>query len=407
VVLLIACANAANLLIARGVARRREIAIRLALGAGRWRVGRQVVVESLILSSCGGALGLLVALWATNALVAFLPVEQEANALSTSLDGRVLGFTLVVSLLTGLAFSLLPGLRATRTSLAAMQDSTAGARGAMTAPRARQCLVAAQMALSLLLLIGCGLFARSLYNLAREDPGFPTDHLVAFSVDGRSSGYGPGDALRLYRRLQGRLARVAGVRSVSMSSGRVLRNQRGMTTVTVEGYRYEPGEFTSPYIDHVGPGYFATMGIAVVAGRELDDRDVDDAKKVTVINQSAAERYFADQNPIGRHICFGPGRDAVPDVEIVGVVQDVKYHTVRDEPEPFVFRPLSLDPVLGAVTFSVRTWRDPGMVIDQLRRAVVEEGPELTVFAVTPLLGSWAPLRRAARVDPMTVLRWE
>ena len=291
-VLLIACANLANLLVARATVRRKEVAMRLALGAGRWRIARQMLIESMMLSLSGGALGLLLAAGLLPVLVGFVPSELGAEVLRTDPDVRVLAFTLAVSLLTGVIFGMLPTLGCTAVGLVeAIKSGADSATGAVPAPRARQVLVIAQVALSLLLLIGSGLFARSLHNLLGEDAGFPAERLVSFSVDARSSSYGRSEAASLYRRLQDRLRLLPEVRTVSMSAVPLLRDLRRGTSIRLESYDAKPGEIPYSYIDYTGPGFFGTMGIAVVAGREFSDRDFQAPESVAMINEEMARRY--------------------------------------------------------------------------------------------------------------------
>jgi predicted permease len=380
-VLLIACANVANLLIARSAARQKEVALRLALGASRWRIARQVLTESLALSVGGGALGLVIAVWSLEVLVGFLPSEETVHALSTSLDPRVLAFAFAAALATSLLFGLTPALQSMKTSFAeTLKNQSASLAGALGAPRVRQGLVVTQVALSLLLLIGCGLFARTLYSLEHENPGFPVERLATFSIDARSSGYSVAGARDVYRRLQEQFTRLPGVRGVSMSETTVLRNQQRGNTVKFEGYQAGQGEYPTPYIDLVGPQYFATMGMPVVAGREFTEGDFGGGRLVAMINESTANQYFKGQNPVGKHIYFGIEPKGAPDTEIVGVVRDAKYHTLRDEPKPFTFLPMDVDPQMGAAVFYVRTYRPLSGVVGLLRKTVRDEDANLTLF---------------------------
>jgi len=392
-VLLIACANLANLLVARATVRRKEIAMRLALGAGRWRIARQMLVESLMLSLSGGALGLLLAAGLLPVLVGFLPSDIGADALHTNPDARALAFTLAISLLTGVIFGLLPAFGSTGAGL--IEAIKGGVSDSVSAPRVRQALVVAQVALSLLLLIGCGLFARSLYNLLGQDTGFPVERLVTFSVNARSSGYSSPEAIALYRRLQDQLRLVPEIRSASMSVVPLLRNQRSGTSLTIPSYHAEADEYPFSYIDYTGPGFFGTMGIAVVAGREFSDRDFETPRAVAMINEAMAKRYFADRNPIGENIHFFADRKPIgeniqnapeaPPVEIVGVVRDIKYHDLRDEPHPFTFRPLAADPTLGLAVYYVRTRHEVSTLTSRLRQAAQAVEPRLAIYDVRTL----------------------
>ncbi len=274
VVLLIACANIANLLLARATSRQKEFAVRLALGAGRVRIVRQQLVESLLLAVSGAIVGLVLARWTGTVLIAALPGAGPAQTLSASPDLRVVGFTLLLALLTALVFGIVPAFQATRPGVTSSLKEEAGSvAGGGRQARVRRVLVVGQVAMSMLLLAGAGLFARSLHNLRSVDPGFRTESLMSFSVDPFLSGYDQNRSLMLFERLQEELAAVPGVRSVSMSEiGALTGNGWGMT-IRVDGYKAKEGEDMNPNFDGVGSGYFATMGIPLIRGREFNERD--------------------------------------------------------------------------------------------------------------------------------------
>jgi predicted permease len=370
-VLLIACANVAGLLLARASARHKDIAVRLALGAGRGRLVRQHLVESVVLALTGGLLGLVLAYWVGEALIHALPYEEAVRTLSASPDLQVVGFTLVLSLLTGVAFGLVPALRASRTDLApALKSEATAVVGGSGQFALRKGLVVAQVALSLLLLIGAGLFARSLMNLRDLDPGFRTDHLVAFRVEPDLNGYDFTHRVDVLRRIQDQIASEPGVASVSGADVALLTDSNSSSTVRVEGYTSKEGENMNPNFNFVAPGFFETLGIPLLAGRGIEPTDLLEAPKVAVVNETFAHYFFKDQSPIGRRFGLGRRSQGGFDVEIVGVVRDGKSATLREETRRFVYVPFMQEESIGGLTFYVRTAVDPSAVGDRLRAAV-------------------------------------
>ncbi len=378
-VLLIACANVANLLLARASSRRKEIAVRLALGASRRRLVRQLLVESLALSLLGGVLGLFVAIWSGTLLVRSLPYEAAQRVLTTEPDLRVAGFALLLSVLTGLLFGAAPALQATRTDLAPTLKNEAGAVvSGGAAFRFRKGLVVAQVALSLLLLIGAGLFSRSLVNLRSLDPGFESGRIVAFSVDPSLGGHSLEQRVGILDTIRQEIAAEPGVASASLAEVALMTNSNSSSTVRVEGYEPKEDENVNPNFNGVGPGFFATMGIPLVAGRDLSDADVATAPKVAVVNEVFARYFFKDQSPLGRR--FGLGRRSEElDFTIVGVVRDGKAATLREQPRRFVYTPFAQNGDLGGVTFYVRTLADLESVGPRLRKLVAGVDPRLPV----------------------------
>ncbi|HWB95200.1 MAG TPA: ABC transporter permease [Bryobacteraceae bacterium] len=384
-VLLIACSNVANLLIARATSRQKEIAVRLALGAGRVRLVRQWLVESLLLSVTGGLAGLLLAVWMDEMLLRFLPNETSTLTLSSTPDWRVLTFNLSVSVLTGLIFGLVPALQATRPELAGTLKDQAGSVTGVFSTSLRKGLVVAQVALSLLLLIGAGLFIRSLRNLKDLDPGFRTDKLVTFSVDPSLNGYKPERSLQFYRQLVERMGRIPGVGSGALAVVPVLDDNEWDSTVTVEGYVPKQGEWVDPHMQFVSPGFFATMGIAMPLGRDFDDRDVKGAPLVAIVNQKFAKRYFGDANPIGRHIGMGGDPGTKTDITIVGVVSDTKYENMRQEIPYELYRPYQqVDFVIGMTAY-LRTLGEPDNLFSSIRQAVRQVDSNVPVYKMRTL----------------------
>jgi predicted permease len=377
-VLLVACANVANLLMARATARQKELAIRLSLGAGRGRIVRQLLTESVLLSLLGGAAGVLLAVWTGELLLRALPFEQARRTLTAQPDLRVGVFTLAVALLTGIVFGLAPALQATRPAAAATlkQESTAVVGG--TAGRLRRMLVVAQVALSLLLLVGAGLFARSLNNLRRLDPGFEIERLLVFSVDPSLSGYDQSGVQALVKRLEEDLRAQPGTRSVAASQNTLLTNSIWRSTVRVEGYTRKDGEDMSPQVDAVSPPYFQTLGIPIMAGRSFTEADAAAAPKVAIVNETFARYFYGKESPLGRR--FGFARDKTTDIEIVGVVKDGKAANLRDPIPRFVYLPLAQSDGVAQVSFYVRTALPEAALAPAVREAVGRQDAQLPVF---------------------------
>jgi predicted permease len=382
-VLLIACANVANLLLARAVARQKEIGVRLALGASRFRLLRQLLTESVLLATLGGALGVLFALWIKDGLLAVGDWGGRwMSALEPRLDLRVLGFTCALSLLTGIVFGLVPAWRATKVDLTpALKES---GRGSSAASRSllSMSLVVAQVALSLLLLVGAGLFLRTLINLQRVEPGFNPHHLLLFDVEPGLIGYKDEKLAQLYQQMAERLEAVAGVQAVTFSRYPLLAQSMSSSTVYLRNAAgaHVPEGVTSPsgdtYTHLVRENFLEVMGIPLIAGRGLRAQDDARAPKVAVVNQTFANKYFPSENPVGKRFSFDATK---PDeVEIVGVARDAKYTRQRDPVPPTVYLPWRQD--LGwmrGATFEVRTMGEPTAVIAAVRRAVGEVDPDL------------------------------
>jgi predicted permease len=381
-VLLIACANVAGLLIARAASRQKEIAIRLAIGAGRFRIIRQLLVESLLLSVAGGVLGLLLAIWTDRALLAFLPPETIALKLSTTPDLRILLFATAVSLLTGLIFGLVPALQSTKPDVApVLKDTVGGIVGGGAHVRVRKALVAVQVMLSLLLLIGAGLFIRSLRNLRDLGPGFTTGNLVAFEVDPALDGYNSDRSKLFYRRLIAELNAIPGVRSVGIAMVRILENNESDSWLTIEGYHPKPTETPDAYMNWISPGYFATLGVPILAGRDFTEQDTltvqhgdkpdDTEPRVIIVNEKFAKQFFGSAgNAVGRHAGFGIDPGTKTDMEIIGVIKNIKYTSLRDEVPVQLFEPyLAISYVSGMAVYA-RTAMHPDQFFSAVRSKV-------------------------------------
>ena len=378
-VLLIACANVANLLLARGAARQKEVAIRLALGATRGAIVRQRLVESVVLSGAGALLGLAIAWWTGTLLLTMLPDDGSVQTLSAVPDARVITFAIAAALVTAILFGLAPALSSTRPPLTStLKDEAGGVVGGTGHARFRKGLVVAQVGLSVLLLAGAGLFARSLYNLKTLNPGFQTDQLLGFSIAPSLNGYSRERSIQLFQQLQEELARIPDVRAATASVIPLLTNSDWSSTIKVEGYQPKEGEDMNPLVNAVGPGFFDTLSQPLLAGRDFNARDVSGAPRVAIINETLAAYYFGKANPIGRHI--GWGRDKTPDIEIVGVARNAKMSSLRQEPRRVVYTPYMQEPEIGQMTFYVRARGAASSVGTSARQAAVRVDPNMPVF---------------------------
>jgi predicted permease len=409
-VLLIACANVANLLLARADRRQKEMAVRLGIGAGRGRLLRQLLTESLLLAGLGGALGLLFAVWGSRFLLGLLASGASGNpdlALDVAIDGRKLAFAAAVALLTAVIFGLAPALQSTRLDLAgslkeggrALGSGALGRRGGSGIRRLPlgRLLVAAQIGLSLVLLIGAGLFVRSLRNLMGVDAGFERDRLVLVSISPHMLGYDKARLGDLYRRLVERLEAVPGVRSASLSVYSLLGDSATRSTFSLPGYTPRRGEDQWSYESVVTPGYFQTVGMPVLAGRGFSVRDRQQAPRVVVVNQTFVRRYLwrpavpqgapapiGAVDAVGRRFGFGnPSHSR--DLEIVGVVRDAKYFRLGLDGRPMVYLPVEQEPgELHDVEVRVASGATPA-VGGALRRVIAEVAPDLPVLRVATM----------------------
>jgi predicted permease len=382
-VLLIACINIANLLLARGTARQREIAVRLAVGARRGRLVRQLLTESVMLAGIGAVAGLLLAFWGTRILLALIGSGGTAVALDVSPDPRVLGFTAGLALLAGVLFGLSPALRATRVDLTpSLKESSADAFGAARGRGKRLrlggALVIAQVSLSLVLLLGAGLFIRTLVNLEKANTGFDTRNLLLFGIDGAQAGYTGERLAQFYQELERRLAALPGVRSVGTSHSTLIGGGGNFQLMQIPGYVPKAGENEGAAINWVGPNFFRAMGIPFALGRDIAESDTSEAPRVVVVNERFVRQFFGGVNPIGRHVVLGKKND----VEIVGVVSDAKYFDLRNEPPATIYPPWMQDSGLAALHFEVRTAGDPRGFAAAAMRTAQEMDRSLTLYDV-------------------------
>jgi predicted permease len=376
VVILVACANLAGLLLARGAVRQHEFAVRAAIGAGRWRLVRQSLTESVLIALFGGALGILVAVWGKTVIARLLAGSPDGLHFDTSLDLAVLGFTLGTALLTALLSGLLAALRAGRSdALAGLKERTA-----LGAPRLRmdKALVVAQVALSVLLLAGAGLYVRTLVNLARINPGFATENLLLFRVSPRTAGYRGFKSVGFYDRAQRSLAAIPGVQLVTLTQNPLLSG--GMSggsffTLPGQSYGFEP----QAHKHTVSETFFATLGIPVLLGCELRSSDTEGALKVVVVNQAFTHKYFPETNPLGQ-VLKVKGNDA--EWQIVGVCQDTKYTGIKDEIPPTVYFSFRQDPISFACC-AVRTALPPPAIVPAVRKAVAAVDPLVPLAGIT------------------------
>ena len=384
-VLLIACSNVANLLIARATTRQKEIAVRLALGAGRRRLILQLLEESLLLSGMGAILGIGLAIAIDQSLIGFLPRGVLPLTLSATPDWRVLAFTLLVSALTGVLFGLAPAIQSTRPQLAGTLKDQAGAVVGGASVGLRKALVVAQVSLSLLLLIAAGLFIQSLKNLQGIQPGFETRNLLSFAVNPALNGYKPERSLQFFRQLTERLGRTPGIATVSLAVIPLLDGNEWDSTVTVEGYSTKEGEWVDPHMQFVSPGFFQTLAIPVMLGRDFSDRDEKGAPQVAVVNERFAKRYFAGRSPVGLHVGMGGDPGTRADIEIVGVVKDTRYESLRDEVPYELYRPYRQVEFVQGMTVYARALGDPAAVFASMRRSVNEVDSNVPIYRMRTL----------------------
>jgi predicted permease len=339
-VLLIACANVANLLIARAFMRQQEIAVRLSLGASRSRLVRQLLAESLLLSCVGGAVGVALAVSLTRGLLALVPTHGQPLSIIAQPDLRILAFTLCLTFATGIVFGLLPALRASRpdpwTTLKDTVGAVAGTSGSLFL---RKGLVTAQVALSFLLLFGAGLFVRSLQNLQTTDTGVELDNLVTFQLSPSLSGYDAPRTVHFYEQLLDRLRSSAGVKSAALASVPILTGNEWDSSMSVEGHRAADGENMQAFMNALSPGYFQTMQIPFLEGRDFTSLDVKENPTVAIVNRRFAQHFFKGRSAIGKHLGWGVGPKTKLTIEIVGVVDDSLYEGPREGVRRQVFIP--------------------------------------------------------------------
>jgi predicted permease len=390
-VLLIACANVANLLLARGEARQKEFVMRLAMGAGYWRLIRQLLTETLLLAMLGGIAGVALAQWAEVLLLRMVSAQAGISAiqLNLQLDARMLAFTVGLTLLTAIVFGLVPSLHVTRINLSPILKSTntgsSGGGGLRRLPVGKL-LVIAQVAVSLILLVAAGLSVRSLSRLSAVHLGYNRENLLLFRIDPLAGGYKGPAITHLYQQVLDRISVIPGVRATTVSSNGLFSHSESGDPISVEGFTPKQGEDMDSRFDHIGPGYFSTMGIPIVTGRELGSQDINGIH-TAVINQTFEKRFFGGANPIGKHV-----RNTYPgnptDMEIVGVVADAKYNSLREDSVPRIYAAL-FNPLWdqNSAVYEVRTYADPAAVSTALRQAVQETSASLPPISIHTMSG--------------------
>lgn len=396
-VLLIACANLANLLLSRAAGRQKEIAVRLAIGASRGRILQQLLVESLVLSTLGGLAGLALAFWADQALVAvYLGTDTSGLNISAAPDMGVLLFTLGITLLTGMAFGLAPALESTKLDLNSTLKDAAGSVVRAGRNGLRHSLVIAQVAFSVVLLVGAGLFLRTLENLRGVSPGFPAERLIGFELNPWLSGYTVEQSKNFYQRLTENLRSIPGVQSVGLAAVRIMDGSSWDSGLTVEGYSpSRPDAHPQAYMNKISPDYFATLGVSFVAGRDFTPQDgiplkpspgqdEEEAATAVIINETFARRYFAGRNPLGLHLGFGIDPGTKTNMEIIGVVKDTKYTGLRDDIPEQAFLPYLAAGSTGQsrMTVYLRTSTDPAPIMRAARETVRQSDARLPITAM-------------------------
>ena len=379
-VLLIACANVAALQTARGAARQKEIALRLSLGAGRWQLVRQLVIESCLLSLSGALLGLVIASWISGALVHFAAANEVADGLSSSLSLPVLLFAAAIAILSGVLFGLAPAFRATQVELVTtLKEQSGGLGSGVTHAILRKGLVIAQVALTLLLVTVAGGFVRSLYNLQHVDLGLQPTQVLQFAVAPELNGYTNTRSLDFFRRLEERLSALPGVKSVSGVEEPLMTDDDRSANVNVEGEPADLAGTRDVMRNAVGTGHFSNLGIPLLQGREFTAQDVAGGPKVAIVNESMAKTFFPNSSPLGRHMKFGGGNDPL-DIEIVGVVKDSRHMDVKEKPKAFVYIPYTQEETAGELTYYVRTSQDPVVLAGIVRQTVQGLDASLPVY---------------------------
>ncbi|HEY6943771.1 MAG TPA: ABC transporter permease [Candidatus Acidoferrum sp.] len=380
-VLLIACTNVANLLLAKGAARQREFAIRSALGATKGRMIRQLMVESFLCAVAGGGLGLLLGSWLMNILTQAVVSEGGVQGITSKVDASVLGFAAAATAASAFVFGLLPAWRVARGGVSqVLKDQGSTGSVGPGHVRFRKLLVAGQVAFTVLLLAGATLFAQTLWNLRKQNLGLSTENLITFSVSPQLSGYDDPRTIALVDQLRQRLAGLPGVLGVGSSQIAVLTGTDMGTNITVEGRQNLDTDERHVNYDAVSPNYFSTMKVPLLSGREFNDADTATSPKVAIINEAMMKAFFPNRNPIGVHLAMGSGNDAKPDIEIVGVVKDAKESHVRDNARPYFYRPYAQFGKLFGMTFYLRTNQDPLLIANDLRQIVRQQDANLPVY---------------------------
>ena len=377
-VLLIACANIANLLLARGAARAGEMAVRLSIGAGRWQLVRQLLGESCLLAFFGGIAGVVVAQWTLNLIAALLPADAT-DALTLQVDAGVMVFAAALTMATGLLFGLFPALHSTRPDLvAALKGQSGQPSGARSAARFRQSLATAQIALSMALLISAGLFTKSLFNVSRVELGVKADHVIMFRISPELNGYKPEQSRQLFERVEAELRALPSVSSVSASTVPLLSGSNWGNSVAVEGFKADADTNTDSRFNLIGPGYFETLGITMIAGRDFTRADALGSPKVAIVNEAFAKKFNLGRDAVGKRMGDDGGSSPLT-IEIVGLVQNAKYSEVKQEIPPVFVRPYRQDERVGLMSFYVRTLTSPEPVLANIPKVIARLDPNLPV----------------------------
>jgi len=376
IVLLIACANIANLLLARGAGRSTEMAIRLSLGAGRRQLLAQLLTESFVLAVLGGLAGLVVARW-TMALVASLLPPDAGRMLEFELQGRIVLFAAAVSIATGFIFGLFPAWHSTKPDLVSAIKAQAGQpSGARSAARFRTSLVTAQIALSMALLMCAGLFVKSLTNVSRVDLGVKIDNVIVFGISPGLNGYEPARSKAFFERLEQELKTIPGATGVAMARVPLLSGNNWGNDVSVEGFQRGPDTDAGSRYNEINPGYFRTLGVPLIAGREFTAADTENAAKVAIVNEAFAKKFNLGRDAVGKHMAQGDGK---LDIEIVGLVQNAKYSDVKQEIPPVFFRPYQQAERVGAINVYVRGAGEPAQILRSVAPTVARLDSALPV----------------------------
>jgi predicted permease len=386
-VLLIACFNVANLLIARAIARQKEIAVRLAVGASKAQLVRQLLVESIVLSVTGGLIGILLSVWTIRGLLSFLPADGSALMLRAEPDTRILVFNLALAVATGLIFGLAPALQSARVDLwNTLKDVVGAVAGSGRSVIFRKALVTAQVALSFLLLAGAGLFVKSLGNLKSTNTGFhDMDNLVTFQVDPALNGYDLPRLRSFYTQLLQNVRSVPGVTSASSAAVPLLHGFEWDSSMSVEGHQAKDGEDMQAFMNSISPGYWKTMGVQLIEGRDFDERDVGERATVVIVNRKFAQHFFGDKSPVGRHVGFGTGPQSKLDMEIVGMVEDSLYEGPRDGVRRQAFVSSMQGRFPGSAAFYVRTSLPSESMFSTLRQQVANLDRSMPIYEMKTL----------------------
>ena len=380
-VLVIACANIANLLLARGAARASEMAVRLSIGAGRGQLVRQLIGESCLLALFGGIGGVFVAHWTLTLMATLLPTEAT-DTVRLEIDPTAAIFAGALAIGTGILFGLFPALHSTRPDLvSALKGQSGQASGARSASRFRTTLATAQIALSMALLVSAGLFTKSLANVSRVDLGVKADNVIMFAVSPELNGYTTERSQQLFERIEDELAALPGVTGVTMATVPLVSGNNWGNNVAVEGFDTGPDVDATSRYNEIGPTYFSTLGIPLLAGREFSRADAASAAKVAIVNEAFAKKFNLGREAVGKHMSNDRGAGSAPalNMEIVGLVKNAKYSSVKNEIPPQFFLPYRQDPRLGFINVYVRTPADPTPFMTNIPKTIARLDPNLPV----------------------------